>query len=111
VRPGTSDRLGGSLAGPPADGAPGVRDARRVFRPRSRRLIGNATAPIRGGIETASRRMRWPPDDPADVRSDTPNRVSGTLTIDATDSADSSTNTPEQHDGWICVPHAPTRTT
>jgi hypothetical protein len=55
--------------------------------------------------------MRWPPDDPADVRSDTLNRVSGTLTIDATDSADSSTNTPEQHDGRICVPHAPTRTT
>ena len=81
VRPGTSDRRGGSLAGPPADEAPRARDARRVARPRSRRLIGNATPPIRGGVETASRSMRWPPDDPADVRSDTPNRVSGTLTV------------------------------
>lgn len=25
--------------------------------------------------------MRWPPDDPANARSDTPNRVSGTLRI------------------------------
>src|SRR5438876_336958 len=81
ARPGTSDRLGGSLAGPPADGAPRARDARRVSRPRSRRLVGNATPLIRGGVETASRRKRWPPDDPADVRSDTPNRVSGTLTL------------------------------
>jgi len=79
VRPGTSDRLGGSLAGPPADGAPRARDAKRVARPRSRPLIGNATQPIRGGVETASRSMRWPPDDPANNRSNGPNRVSGTL--------------------------------
>jgi hypothetical protein len=32
--------------------------------------------------------MRWPPDDPADVRSDTPNRVAGTLRLDPTPSGD-----------------------
>jgi hypothetical protein len=58
MRPGTSDQQAGNSAGPPADGAPRARDATRVSRPRSRRLIGNATPPIRGGIETASRSKR-----------------------------------------------------
>src|SRR5665647_451271 len=49
TRPGTSDRLGGSLAGPPADGAPRARDARPAARPRLRPLTGNATPPIREG--------------------------------------------------------------
>jgi hypothetical protein len=33
--------------------------------------------------------MRWPPDDPADVRSDTPNRISGTLRIELESGDDS----------------------
>src|SRR6266545_576906 len=36
-----------------------------------------------------------------------PARSHPSRSTDATDSADSSTNTPEQHDGRICVPHAP----
>ena len=34
-----------------------------------------------------------------------PARGHPSRSTDATDSAGSSTNTPEQHDGWICVPH------
>src|SRR6266511_834597 len=34
-----------------------------------------------------------------------PARSHPSRSTDATDSADSSTNTPEQHDGRICVPH------
>ena len=58
VRPETPDRPGGSMAGSPADGARRVRDARRVSRSRSRRLIGNATRPTRAGTETANKCMR-----------------------------------------------------
>ena len=58
TRPGTPDRPDGKTAGPSAGEAPRARDARRVSRPRSRPLTGNATQPIRGDVETASRSMR-----------------------------------------------------